>query len=204
MVTSFSAVVFDLGQVLVNWDPYRPFSEDMTRAEWTERAEAADFWTLNLLGDTGVPVAELVERATRTGPEHGRFMRTYYERFPLALTGPVPGTADIIGELHDRGIGMFGLTNWSAETFPHAAGAAPAIARLEAVVVSGAEGVAKPNPAIFGILVDRYGLDPACTVFVDDSAANVDAASALGFTAIHFTDAQSLREDLQRLGLLTL
>lgn len=198
-----SAVVFDLGQVLINWDPYQPFAAEMTRDEWKVRADAADFSTLNLLGDNGVPFAELAERAEAAGPEHGRFMRRYADAFPLALTGPVPGMEDIVCELRDSGVGLFGLTNWSAETYPHAAGVAPAIDLLESVVVSGAEGVAKPEPRLFRILAVRHHLDPARTVFVDDSAANVEAAAVLGFTAILFTHAPSLRVDLQRLGLLT-
>jgi 2-haloacid dehalogenase len=118
------------------------------------------------------------------------------ERFADSLPGPVPGSAELVEELRAAGVRLLGLTNWSAQTFPHAVPAAPAIGLLEDVLVSGHEGIAKPDPAIFRLLAERYGLDPARTLFADDSPRNVAAAAAEGYVAVLFTDAATLRADL--------
>ncbi|RAE29146.1 HAD family phosphatase, partial [Burkholderia multivorans] len=89
-----------------------------------------------------------------------------YERFEHSLTGPIPGMADIVAELKDAGVRLLGLSNWSAETIHHAPVAAPAISELEDIVVSGREKLIKPDPAIFDLLLSRFGLDPDRTVFV--------------------------------------
>jgi 2-haloacid dehalogenase len=108
----------------------------------------------------------------------------------------------ILEELHAAGTRLVALTNWSAELFPHAEAAFDFLALFEGIVVSGREGVAKPDPAVFDLLLSRYDLDPGNTVFVDDSPANVAAAAAVGLTALVFTGADRLRADLSRLGLL--
>lgn len=197
-----TAVVFDLGNVLVGWDPYLPLADRMTREEWERFAREADFGRLNAMADGGVPVADLVRRAAEADPSHGELIGRYFDRFGLSLTGPVPGVAEIVDELRGLGHRVLGLTNWSAETFHHAPAGAPAIGGLEAVVVSGREGVCKPSPLIFQLLVDRHSLDPHRTVFVDDMQPNVDASAALGFTGIRFVDANRLRDDLRRVGVL--
>lgn len=195
-------VVFDLGNVLVGWDPYLPLAGTMSREDWEVFAAAIDFPRLNLAADAGTSVADVVAAAAEVDAGHGRSLARYYERFADSLTGPVPGSAEIVEDLRGAGVRLLGLTNWSAETFHHAPVAAPAITRLEAVLVSGEVGLAKPDPAIFLLLAERFGVDPAQAVFVDDSPANVAAAESVGFTARHFTGAERFREDLTVLGLL--
>lgn len=206
MTTSSSqritAVVFDLGNVLVGWDPYLAMADRMTRDEWQRFALAADFSELNVMADRGVPLREVIRRAGEKGQEHGELIRQYFEGFERSLTGPVPGVAEIVRELRAAGLRLLGLTNWSAETFVHAPESAPAIRELEAVVVSGEEGLAKPDPALFRRLIETYDLVPDETVFVDDSEHNVRAAAELGLVALRFTDADRLREDLRRVGAL--
>lgn len=197
-----SAVVFDLGNVVVGWDPFGPFSDWLTRAEWEEFTVAADFFELNRLADAGMPVAEVAARAGGRNSHHGDLVREYYRSFDKALTGPVPGTAEIVEDLHMEGVRLLGLTNWSAETFAFAPVAAPVIKRLEAVMVSGEEGLAKPDPEIFRRLIATYALRPEATVFIDDSASNVEAAQSVGFVALQFVGADQLRRDLNQLGLL--
>lgn len=194
-------VVFDLGQVLVGWEPYAAVADRLDRAAWEAFSAAVDFPALNLAMDAGLTHAAAQARLARDHPEHVATLRRYCENFAAALTGPVPGTAAVVAELADAGVPLLGLTNWSAETFVHALPAAPAIAYLEGIVVSGVEGVVKPQPEIFRILLERYALDPARTVFVDDSAANVAGAAAAGITALRFTGADRLRHDLHALGL---
>lgn len=197
-----STVVFDLGNVLIGWDAYLPLADRMTRDEWEAFDAEADFMSFNVLADTGVPLAEVVARAAADSPRYGEIVGAYFENFPASLTGPIPGTPAIVEELKSRGTRLLGLSNWSHETIHHAPITAPAIAELEDVVVSGREGLAKPDPRIFNRLSDRFGLDPHDTVFIDDSKPNVDAAADLGFIALHFTNAATLRAQLSLLGLL--
>lgn len=197
-----TTVVFDLGNVLIGWDQALPLADRMSREEWNAFAAEADFAALNSASDSGVPVAEVVARAAETDPRHGEIVSLYYENFAKSLTGPIDGMAEVVAELKESGTRLLGLSNWAAETFHHALAAAPAISELEDVVVSGREKLIKPDPAIFHVLADRFGLDPARTVFVDDLPANIEAANRLGFLGLVFTDAESLRQDLVRLGLL--
>jgi 2-haloacid dehalogenase len=117
------------------------------------------------------------------------------------IGGAVPGTTEIVDELHAHGVPQYGLTNMPHEAWPAIRDAWPVLAGLDGVVVSGTERMAKPDPAIFALAVERFGLDPARTVFVDDVARNAEAAEACGFRALVFTDAGALRADLRALGL---
>lgn len=197
-----TTVVFDLGNVLIGWDQSGPLADRMTREEWNTFAAEADFAALNTAADNGVPVKEVIARAAENDPRHGEIIAAYYDRFNLSLTGPIEGMTELVTELKESGIRLLGLSNWSAETFHHAPQAAPAINELEDIVVSGREGLIKPDPEIFHLLSRRFDLDPRQTVFVDDLPANIDAASQLGFNALLFTTSQQLRSDLRELGLL--
>ncbi|GAA3836555.1 HAD family phosphatase [Brevibacterium ammoniilyticum] len=197
-----TTVVFDLGQVLIGWDQTGPLSDRMSREEWKEFAQASDFASLNVSADNGSTIAEVVARAAATDPAYGEIVAAYYENFPRSLTGPIPGMAEIVAELKDAGVRLLGLSNWSAETIHHAPVVAPAIAELEDIVVSGREKLIKPDPAIFALLLDRFGLDPGRTVFVDDLPVNVEAARELGLIGIVFTGAEDLRAELDRLGVI--
>lgn len=196
------AVVLDLGNVLVRWEPARALTGLLSDAEVRRFFDDVDFPALNLRQDAGRPWALARAEVARTHPEHVATLDLYVERFADALPGPVPGSAEVVDDLRAAGVRVLGLTNWSAETFHHAVPAAPVIGRLEDVVVSGREGVAKPDPPIFGILAERFGLDPSRTVFVDDSPVNVEAAAGLGFQAVLFTGAEPLRADLVARGVL--
>lgn len=202
--TPLAAVVFDLGNVLVGWNPYLPLADRMSESEWQEFAEAADFVALNTMADNGVPVSEVIQHAAEQDPRHGEFIAQYYERFNDSLTGPIPGVADIVQELKTTDLRLLGLTNWSAETYHHAPEIAPVISELEAVVVSGREGVAKPDPRLFQRMAETHNLVPRQTVFVDDSEHNIEAAAALGYVALRFSDAAQLRHDLERVGALAI
>ncbi|MEP7764013.1 HAD family phosphatase [Sanguibacter sp. 25GB23B1] len=202
MTGPVDAVLLDLGNVLVGWDPYAAFEGALTRAEVDVFFAEIDFLERNRQADAGTPWDELRALVAVSHPHHAASLGRYVERFSSTLTGPVPGTSEIVDELLGLEVPVYGLTNWSAESFHLAAPAAPAIGRLRGVVVSGEVGLAKPDPEIFELAARRFGLDPVRTVFVDDSAANVRAADALGFRTVHFTDAQSLRCRLVDLGVL--
>lgn len=198
---SLDTVVFDLGNVIVRWDPYGPFEGLMARSEIEAVFRAIDFFAVNHAQDAGRSWAE--GRAVVAGrhPDLAWVLDRYLSHFHLAVPGPVPGTAEVIARLRAAGVRLLGLTNFSAETYPLALPAAPAIGLLEDVLVSGEVGLAKPDPAIFHLLVERFGLEPGRTLFVDDGAANVAAAVACGLRGLVFTDAPTLVRDLHDLGL---
>lgn len=196
-----TTVVFDLGQVLVGWDPYLAFAPDWTRAEFDSFTTEIGFAEFNHQQDAGRRIADARVALNESHPHRVAHFDQYIARFADTLTGPVPGSAAIVDELLAADTRVLGLTNWSEETFHEAARSAPVIDRLESVMVSGAVGLAKPDPTIYELLLERYDLDPAGTVFIDDTEVNVVSAAATGLVALRFTDATTLRTDLHRLGL---
>ena len=154
----------------------------------------------NHVQDGGRRWADGVAEVRRTHPNWAAHAEAYLEHFPASL-GEVPGTTQIVRELHAHGVPLIGLTNWSDELYPHAPAMFAFLDLLDGVVVSGTEGVAKPDPGAFAIVRDRAGLPYDELVFVDDRADNVAAAVALGMHGIVFTDADSLRSALVARGL---
>ena len=198
-----TTVVFDLGGVLVDWDPrylygqlfddpdeMESFLAQVTTAEW------------NAHQDAGRPWAEAVELLVAEHPQRRELIEAFHRRWPEMLAGEVPGTVDVLADLRAAGVRLIALSNWSAETFPFARERFDFLAWFEGIVISGDVGVNKPDRRIFDHLAEQFGIEPAATLFIDDSAANVDAAKALGFRAIQFTDATVLRRELVRVGLL--
>src|SRR4029450_13491570 len=120
----------------------------------------------------------------------------YHEGWPEMVAGDIPGTVEVLAELRGAGVPLYALTNWSAETFAITRGRFAFLEWFDGLLVSGEERVTKPDPAIFQLLLDRFGLDPTATVFVDDSEANVAAARRLGFDAIRITGHEELRREL--------
>ncbi|MFI2102351.1 HAD family hydrolase [Isoptericola sp. NPDC019693] len=192
-------VVLDFGNVLVGWDPYGAFP-DRPRAEVDAWMTEIDFPAFNRAQDAGRSWAD-ARASLADRPHLLPLLDEYVDGFAGTLTGPVPGSAELVEELHAAGVRLLGLTNWSAELFPHAARVAPATTRMEHVVVSGQVRLAKPDPAIFRHLAATHDVDPARAVFVDDSPANVAAADRLGFRTVRFTDSTALRAALRAHGL---
>ena len=197
-----TAVVFDLGGVLIRWDPRHLYRQLLPEDEIDAFLDEVGFHAWNHEQDAGASWGPAVEEHAALFPHRRELLAAYPARFAESLDGPVEGTVAILEELHAAGTRLVALTNWSAELFPHAEAAFDFLALFEGIVVSGREGVAKPDPAVFDLLLSRYDLDPARTVFVDDSPANVAAAAAAGLRALAFTGPDRLRADLSRLGLL--
>ena len=197
-------VVFDLGGVLIEWDPrhlYRQLLDDEEAIERFLEHVCNDAW--NARHDAGRPFAEGVAELVGRHPDQERLIRAYAERWEDMLVGEVPGTVEVLEELDAAGVRLFALTNWSRETFPVARERYPFLARFQGVVVSGEEGIVKPDPALFRVLEDRYDVEPARSLLVDDSATNVEAAAALGYPAERFTSAAALRSRLVTEGVLS-
>jgi len=201
VASRLSTVVFDLGGVVLGWDPRRPYQRVLAPEEVPAFLARIGFEQWNRALDAGrlfeAGEQELIERF----PDSVAAIRAYREHFDQSLTGLVPGTGAVIAELQSAGLRLLALTNWSAETFPIARRFG-LLRRFEDIVVSGQERLAKPDPAIFEVLFRRHHLDPQECLFVDDAAANVAAAAALGMTAVQFRDAPAFRSELVRLGLL--
>ena len=191
------AVVFDLGGVLIDWDPrhlYRKLLADEAAVEEFLATVCTPEWNAEL--DRGRPFAEGVAELVERHPEHAANIAAYHERWPEMVAGDIPGTVEVLAELRAAGVPLYALTNWSAETFAITRGRFEFLEWFDGLLVSGEERVTKPDPAIFRLLLDRFGLDPAATVFVDDSEANVAAARRLGIDAIRFTGPEDLRREL--------
>jgi 2-haloacid dehalogenase len=198
-----AGVVFDLGNVLIDWDPYAAIAAGVGPDEARRflAAEDFDFMAWNHGPDSGGTWADAEAAVRRTHPHWVDHALSYRANFRESLLGEVPGTVDIIRDLRRHRVPLFGLTNWSDELYPHAPATFAFLGLLDDVVVSGTERVAKPDPRIFRIVAERSGLPLERLVFVDDKQANVDGAAAVGMDAILFTGADRLRTDLRSRGL---
>jgi 2-haloacid dehalogenase len=195
--------VFDLGGVLVHWDPRLLFSQVLDDGEDVDAfLDEIDFASWNQAQDAGKPWVEAVAEHTARHPHRAEAIAAYPARFPESVSGPMHDSVAVLHELRERGVRLLALTNWSAELFPTVRDRLPFLDDFEGIVVSGEVGLAKPDPAIFQVLVQRHGVVPAEAVYVDDVEHNVAAAAELGFLAYHFTDAQRLRVHLVAQGLL--
>ena len=200
-----TTVVFDLGGVVVLWDPVPAVAAVVgkKRAEHFVHGREFDFAAWNHAQDSGRSWSDAEAAATSSHPELAEEIAAYRPNFALSLQGLVPGMAGILRTLHDRGVRLVALTNWSAETIHHGPEAFPEVfALFDDIVVSGAECVAKPDRQIFQILARRLRHPIDGVVYVDDNLRNVDAARAAGMDAVRFTDAPTLRGELQGRGLL--
>jgi 2-haloacid dehalogenase len=200
---SARGVVWDLGNVLIRWDPQPAVAAVMGEEEAARflAAEDFDFLAWNHLQDAGGTWDAGLADVRHSHPHWAEHAAAYHANFEASLVGPVPGTAELVAELHAAGVPQWGLTNWSHEMFPAAPRLFPVLDLLEDVVVSGTEKVAKPDPAIFDIAVARSGRSAADLVFVDDNADNVAAAIESGLDGIVFDDARDLRARFRERGL---
>lgn len=201
---AIDAVVFDLGGVLIDWDPrhlYRKlFPGDEAAMEGFLATVCTQEW--NSRQDAGRSFTDGVAELTTRFPEHAALIAAYDTRWEEMIAGPIDGTLRLLEGLRRRQTPLFALTNWSADKFPVARRRFGFLAWFGGIVNSGEEGVIKPDPAIFRILIERHGVTPDTTLFIDDTAANVDAARGLGFQVHHFVLPEALGADLGRRGLL--
>lgn len=196
-------VIFDIGGVLIDWNPrhlYRPlfadeaamerFLTDICSPQWNEQQDAGREWD------------EAIALLCAQFPAQASLIHAYRERWEEMLGGPLDDTVAVLDALRVRGVRLFALTNWSHDTFAIARQRYAFLDWFKDIVVSGTEGMIKPDPAIFQLLLTRGGIDPARAVYIDDTARHVDAAKALGMRALLFRDAATLRRELSSLGLL--
>jgi 2-haloacid dehalogenase len=199
---AIDAVIFDFGGVLMEWSPdylYRKLIPDPTERERFLAEICSPDW--NAEQDRGRSWDAAIAERSALYPDHAPLIRAFRERWHEMLAGPIEPAVDLIARLHRAGIGLYGLTNWSAETWEIGRRHMPFLPQLRDVVVSGIERMVKPDPRIFHLLLDRNGLTAATTAFVDDHEANIHAATAIGLSAIHHRDVADTEARLRALGL---
>jgi 2-haloacid dehalogenase len=200
---AIDAIVFDLGGVLLDWNPrylYRKLFADENEMEAFLQGVCTMEW--HAAHDRGLPFAQSCAALAKLHPQYAEEINAWGTRSEEMVAGQIDGTVAILDELLDRGLRCYALTNMERETYPVRRERYPFMRRFAGTVVSSTEGVAKPDPEIFQRLLKRFDLEPARTVMVDDSAANVEAAAAVGMHAVRFQSPPTLRIALARLNLL--
>jgi 2-haloacid dehalogenase len=204
MNATIKTIIFDFGNVLLEWDPryvYQRFFPDDPEA--MERfLQEVNFMEWNLLQDKGRPFAEGVAALSREFPHYSHLIQAYHDNWVDSLGDSLDGTVEIMKELKQAEYPLYGLSNWSAETFPFARQKHDFFDLLDDYVISGDVGHVKPGPEIFQILLDRIGKPAGECLFIDDSLANIQQAEKIGFAVIHFQSPEQLREALHELKIL--
>ena len=198
------AVIFDVGKVLFDWEP-RYLYERLIGDDRALEAFLADVVTKDwhFQHDAGRPFAETSAELAALHPQHAALIAAWGPRFNETIGDPIPGMAEIVAELDAAGVPLFAITNFSGEFWrPFRDREAAIFDRFRDIVVSGDERLVKPDPAIYHLALDRFGLQPGEAVFIDDRADNVAAANDVGMHGLHFVDAPTLRGQLNALGLL--
>jgi 2-haloacid dehalogenase len=202
-MTAPVGVLWDVGNVIVRWDPRNLYAKIFKEPAACDRF-LSSVCTLAWHGltDRGVPAEQNTLDLIARHPEHEAEIRAWWERWDEMFGGVIEETQVAMEALAARGVPQFGLTNMAGPVWPTIQPMAPAVRHFKAVVVSGDEGMIKPEPAIYALACERAGLAPGELLFVDDSAANIAAAEALGFHVLHFTDPKLLALTLKAHGLL--
>lgn len=199
---SITSVVFDIGGVLLDWDPrylYRKLIDDPERMDDFLSRICTPQW--HRAHDLGADIKESCRSLAREHPGHGDLIMAWWSRGEEMIAGQIDDTVAVVAELKAAGIRCYALSNMEPDRYRVRRRRFAFFEHFDGCVISGHEGVAKPDPRIFEILVSRYGLVPGQTVFVDDSARNVRAGSEAGLLALEYSTPVRLRTDLLRLGL---
>jgi len=199
-----SIAVFDLGGVLVDWNPrylYRKLFDGYTAAmEEFLATVCTQAW--NEQQDAGRPFADACSSLKVVHPQTAALIDAWVRRYDEMLAGPISGSVEILTTLNSRGVPLYALSNWSVETFPAAVKRFEFLKWFRGIMLSGEVKLLKPDPRIFKLFLETFAIDPALAVYIDDRAPNVEAAMAFGMRGILFTDAAALRIELIGLGML--
>jgi 2-haloacid dehalogenase/putative hydrolase of the HAD superfamily len=197
------ALLWDVGNVIVRWNPRtlyaKIFKEPADLDRFLSHVGTLDWHAAT---DRGVTFADNIAARSAEHPEHAEHLAAWWDRWDEMLSGTIPETESVIQALAERGVPQFALTNMSSETWPGIQAMSPVFRHFRDSIVSAEEQVIKPEPRIYEIVLERTGLEPADLLFVDDSAANIAAAAAMGFHTHHFVDPAALRPVVERHGLL--
>jgi len=202
-VQKVNYIIFDLGGVLVDWDP-----EYLYKKLFTDQKEMRHFLShictpdWNEQQDAGRRLLEATDILVEEHPHYETEIRAFYGRWAEMLGGPIQGTVEILQTLINKKIPVFALTNWSAETYPIAHSQYDFLQWFEDIIVSGHEGIRKPFAEIYQLAGKRFGVKPKETLFIDDNLRNIKGAQAVGFQTIHFKNPTALKKELIHLGIL--
>lgn len=204
MLIPIKAIIFDFGGVLLDWDPrnlYRRYFPDDPRAMEDFLSEV-NFYEWNAQQDKGRTFADGIAELSTQFPHYAHLIQAYFDHWEESVSGPIAGTVDILYKLKQDGWPLFGLSNWSSETYPRILAKYPFFDQFDDILFSGDVKLGKPDPAIFDLLLIKTGYAAHECVLIDDSPTNVSTAKKLGFSTIHFDSPEQLQTELQRLNLL--
>jgi 2-haloacid dehalogenase len=203
-MNSFNTIIFDLGAVLIDWNQhhlYRKIFKTEEEMEWFLANVCTGEW--NEEQDAGRPFEEAVKIQTALFPQFAAEIESFWKRWPEMMAGPIDGTVKIFDALKAKNqYKFYALTNWSAETFPIALNRFEFFKWFDGIVVSGEEKTRKPFPEFYQILFDRYQVNPAEALFIDDSLRNIEAGQKLGLNTVHFQSSEQLKDELLKRNLL--
>jgi len=208
-MSAVAAVLFDVGNVLIHWDPrnlYRRIfrtpdgAPDEDRVEWFLATICTTPW--HIRHDLGRPPEAQTAELIQLHPEYRAEIEAFYSRFQEMIPGPLDAMVAAKQSMRAAGIPVYGLTNFGAETFRETRERFGFLKDFDGVVVSGEEGMIKPDPRIFELCIARFGLTPEHTLFVDDSARNIEAAAVLGFRTHHFVSESACLDAFRKCNLI--
>ena len=196
------SVVFDLGNVLIEWDRRLLFEKLIDDPADLDRF-LGEVLTLDVNADLdrGVSLADVTEALAARHPADRELIDAFRDRWPETLGAVIPGSVDILAELADGGPTLLALSNWGCDTFDLAVPHLSFLEYFDGLVISGRERIVKPDPAIFELMCDRHGIEPATSVLIDDDATNIATARLLGFHTVHFASPRQCRHELRAFGL---
>ena len=193
-----NTVIFDFGGVLVDWDPWALYKKVFeNKGEFEKFLGDSRFYEWIERSDHGVRFDDIFEQINASAPHCVEHARIFQSRFMETIVGFQSGTVRVVEDLKNLQVPLYGLTNWSAETFPPARDSHNVFTHFEDIIVSGVEKIAKPDPKIFELAVSRWNLSPQQTVFIDDRTENVEAARRIGMTGIVYQNSHDLRRELE-------
>jgi 2-haloacid dehalogenase len=199
MRSKIKAVVFDFGGVLIGWDPrnlYTRYFPDEPQAMEDFLAEIS-FMDWNAQQDKGRPFREGVALLSKQFPHHAHLINAYQENWKESITGEIEGTVQLLTMLKEKGYALYGLTNWSAETFPIVRHEFVFLELFDGIILSGEVKLIKPEPEIFELCLQRIGKPADQCLFIDDSESNIIAARKMGFDTVHFISPEHLKSELE-------
>ena len=204
MTINIKAIVFDYGGVLLDWNP-----RNLYRRHFPGNPEAMEkflaeinFMEWNAKQDKRRPFKEGVRLLSNQYPQYSSLIHAYHENWEDSIVGEIPEVVEILKKLKQKGFPLYGLSNWSAETFPLARRKYPFFDLFDDMVISGEVKLIKPEPGIFHLLLQKIRYQASECLLIDDSDKNIDAAQNIGFHTIHFKSASQLRLEFTRGGLL--
>ncbi len=196
-------VIFDVGRVLFDWDLRFLFAKliaDEGELEWFVTHVVTPQW--HFQHDAGRPLAEMLPELKAEFPDHGALIDAYATRFNETIPGPVPGSLELVERLDAAGVPLFAITNFGHEFWEAFRPTQPVFDRFEDIIVSGTEKLMKPDPAIYTLAIERFGIDPAGALFIDDVAKNIAGSESVGIAGHVFKDAATLERALEARGYL--